>query len=307
MTGTNEERNSAEQIPEQMRQARAAFLDHLRAERGLAKNTLLAYGRDIGEFLRHLVRQGTASLGEIAVEGVLSFLASQRAEQKAENSRARYLAAVKTFLKYLYREDLLGRDVWTILDSPRKTQRLPDVLTVEEVDTLLAAASEGRQGVRNRAILEMFYATGARVSEVCVMRVGDVNLEYGYVRCRGKGSRERIVPVGSKAVEALKDYLAARTAGDRSAPLFLSSRRGAMGREAVWRVVKRCALRARIQKNIYPHILRHSFATHMLQRGAGLRHVQEMLGHVDVATTQIYTHVDTRRLKEIHERFHPKG
>ena len=139
------------------------------------------------------------------------------------------------------------------------------------------------------------------------MRLGDVNQEYGYARCRGKGSRERIVPVGSKAVEALKGYLDERAPGDRAAPLFLSSRRGAMGREAVWRVVKRCALRAGIQKNIYPHILRHSFATHMLQRGAGLRYVQEMLGHVDVATTQIYTHVDTRRLKEIHARFHPKG
>ena len=307
MTGTHEERNSAGQMPEHMRQASAAFLDHLRAERGLAKNTLLAYGRDIREFLQHLVRQGTASLGEITVEGVLSFLASQRAEQKAESSRARYLAAVKTFMKYLYREDMLRRDVWTILDSPRKTQRLPDVLTVEEVDALLAAASEGRQGMRNRAVLEMFYATGARVSEVCAMRLGDVNQEYGYVRCRGKGSRERIVPVGSKAVEALRGYLDQRAPADRAAPLFLSSRRGAMGREAVWRVVKRCALRAGIRKNIYPHILRHSFATHMLQRGAGLRYVQEMLGHVDVATTQIYTHVDTRRLKEIHERFHPKG
>jgi integrase/recombinase XerD len=185
---------------------------------------------------------------------------------------------------------------------------LPDVLTVEEVDRLLVAAGEGRLlGVRNRALLEMFYATGARVSEVCGMRLGDVNLEYGYVRCRGKGSRERIVPVGSKAVQAVKDYLAQRDANERSAPLFVSSRRGPLGREAVWRVVKQCALRAGIQKNIYPHILRHSFATHMLQRGAGLRYVQEMLGHVDVATTQIYTHVDTKRLKEIHERFHPKG
>ena len=319
--------SSATALPEEMRRACVSFFDHLRAERGLAKNTLLAYERDIYSFLCHVAAHGITSLANITVEAVIGFLAAQRAEQKAETSRARYLAAVKTFLKYLFREDLLKRDVWSILDSPRRTQRLPDVLTVEEVDAFLAVGGGGRYGVRNRAMLEVFYATGARVSEVCALRVGDINLEYGYAKCRGKGSRERIVPVGSRAVEALQEYLdevrrgtkgkkaAARAEQasapairlDRAAPLFLSQRGGALGREAVWLIVKQCALRAGIAKNIYPHILRHSFATHMLQRGAGLRHVQEMLGHVDVATTQIYTHVDTKRLKEIHERFHPKG
>jgi integrase/recombinase XerD len=295
-----------------MAKAIAMFLDHLRAERGLAHNTILAYERDLKKLVGYLAAQGMSSFANVTPETIISFLAAQRIEKKAETSRARYLAAIKTFLKFLYREDMLKRDVWSILDSPRRTQRLPDVLTVEEVDKLLQAAGHGRQGVRNRAILETFYATGARVSEVCGMRLGDVNLDYAYLRCRGKGSRERIVPLGSKAVEALREYLRQKAEGsgqkaERGGPLFLSARGGHLTRTSVLRIVKRCALRAGISKNVYPHILRHSFATHMLAGGAGLRFVQEMLGHVDIATTQIYTHVDKSRLKQIHEKFHPRA
>jgi integrase/recombinase XerD len=303
-----------------MRQVVGQFLDHLRAERGLAQNTILAYQRDLKKLLHHLVAGGLTSLSAITAESVVGFLAAQRAERMADTTRARYLAATKTFLKYLYREDILTHDAWSILDSPRRTRRLPDVLTVEEVDKLLEGAA-GRCKVRNRAILEMFYATGARVSEVGGMLVGDVNLDYGYVRCRGKGARERLVPLGSKAIQAVKDYLAdlqrrrpprgrapaGEARPDRSAPLFRSVRGGAMGRCAIWTIVKAAARAAGIGKNIYPHLLRHSFATHMLQRGAGLRDVQEMLGHVDIATTQIYTHVDKTRLKQIHQRFHPRA
>lgn len=310
------------------------FLDHLRAERGLAQNTVAAYEHDLRNLARFLTRYGAISFGQVTAAMVIGFLAAERLKKKTDSSRARALAAIRTFLKFLFREGVIQRDVWSILDSPRRAQYLPQTLTIEEVDRLLEVSGHGRHGLRNRAIMELFYATGARVSEVCALRVGDVNLEFGYARCRGKGSRERIVPLGTKAVKAIKEYLTtgreetttarrkrflAASAGkcetdielpvrpDRAAPLFLSRRGKALHRSTLWKIVKQCALRAGIHKNIYPHILRHSFATHMLQRGAGLRNVQEMLGHADVSTTQIYTHVDTERLKEIHRKFHPKA
>jgi integrase/recombinase XerD len=227
------------------------------------------------------------------------------------NSISRELACLKSFFKFLLRENKVKEDVTGVIESPKLWKKLPDTLSVEEVESILKIPDvKDVAGARDRAALELMYATGMRVSELVGLKMGDVNLEDGFAKCFGKGGKERIVPFGKKAKESVARYL------EKSRPrllkkkisnfLFLTRLGKSMSRQTFWKIIKRCAREARIKKKITPHSLRHSFATHILERGADLRIVQEMLGHSDISTTQIYTHVNKDRLKSIHKKFHPR-
>ncbi len=289
-----------------------AFLDYLTIECGLSVNTLQAYQRDLGRLAAFLgIADGT---GWEAVTGddVLAFLVAEKRRGCAVATVSRALVAARMFFRYLSTERLVPKDVTEHLQSPRLWQTLPEVLDRRAVDRLLSAPDADRDRLprRDRAVLEVLYATGARASETADLTLESVHREGGYVHCVGKGRKERIVPVGRRALAALDVYLAEeRPRLDRrgDAHLFLTHSGRRLGRETIWRLVKKYARRAGVSPRVSPHTLRHSFATHLLEGGADLRAVQEMLGHVDIATTQVYTHVDPGRLKAIHKRFHPRA
>jgi len=227
------------------------------------------------------------------------------------NSIARSLAAIKSFYRFLNRERILKDDPSSLVDSPKLWKKIPETLSLNEVDCLLNQPSiRDRQGVRDKAILETLYATGMRVSEAVNLRSDNVNLDIGFLRCVGKGNKERVIPLGKKAISSLRRYLGVSRPGflknKQSAYLFLNRSGGKISRQSLWKIIKKYARQARIKKPIHPHILRHSFATHLLERGADLRSVQEMLGHANISTTQLYTHINKERLKTIHKMFHPR-
>ena len=290
------------------------FMDHLVLERGLSENTRAAYGRDLSEFLEHLSRRGMAGIQEVRRRDIVDFLMESKNKGLATASLARRLVAVKVFFRHLAREGLLATNVADAMEAPRLWKVLPATLSVEEVDRLLSAPDpEGTRGLRDRAILETFYATGLRVSELAGLTLDSLHFEAEYVRCVGKGDKERVVPIGRKAMEAVRAWLergrpeyAARSRGG-AREVFLSRLGRPLGRVALWRHVRAYARRAGIRKEISPHVLRHSFASHLLANGASLRTIQEMLGHADIATTQIYTHVDQGRLQSVHRHFHPRA
>ena len=288
------------------------FLEHLVSECGLSANTVEAYQRDLREFAAllddHEIRT-TEKLSPLVVRAYLVRLSERRL---ALSSIARHLVSVKMFLRHLHNMDLMSEDVAALLETPKKWRTLPHTLRPRQVEEILAAPQPGEPFCsRDRAILELLYATGLRVSELAGLHLADVNLEIGYVRCFGKGGRERVVPIGSFAINALRDYIRVlrmtlvETTGPTTA-LFLSRSGRPLDRTNIWRLVSRYAAAAGIPGPIGPHTLRHCFATHLLEGGADLRIVQELLGHVDVATTQIYLHVDTSRLKAIHQKCHPR-
>jgi integrase/recombinase XerD len=287
------------------------FLNYLAVECGLSGNTLSAYGRDISQFLAFLSRIGKDA-ASARVDDVGAFLASLGKSGMSGASAARKLVAVRMFYRFAVAEGGIPKDPTQGVDSPKLWHRLPSVLSVREVDALLAASgSRAPLEKRNRAVIELLYATGARVSELVRLKPRDVDWSIRFVRCFGKGNKERIVPVGMSALEALRDYLENGrpkfAKPDSPENIFLSKSGRALGREAVWEVVKILAKKAGITKEISPHTMRHSFATHLIEHGADLRSVQEMLGHADIATTQIYTHLDRSRLKEVHKKFHPRA
>ncbi len=289
------------------------FINYISVERGLAKNTLMAYRRDLTAYCAYLQEtEGVTSPEALKHQHISRYMMVQKKKKMEVNSICRSLAAIRMFHRFLVREDLAQEDPTGLVDTPRQWKRIPNVLTHAEVAAMLGAAS-GRdtQGLRDRAMLELFYASGLRVSELVALRMEDLNLESGLVRCIGKGSKERLIPVGGKALEALAKYFdKARPKLQRGRPgdaLFLSRLGQSMSRQSAWKIIKDCASRAGIKKNIKPHTLRHTFATHLLEHGADLRSVQEMLGHTDIATTQIYTHVDRERLRAVHQQCHPRG
>jgi len=290
-----------------------AFLDYLTVERGLAENTRVAYRTDLAQFVSFLRRRGVNRLSEIQRQHILDFLFDQRQNRGLEpRSLSRQLSALRMFFRFLTREKLVPVDVTQTLQSPKLWRTLPRTLTYEEVDRLLAAPRcRTKLGLRDRAMLEFMYATGLRVSELAGLQLSDVNFEAGFLRTVGKGNKERIVPIGRPAIEWTRRYLEQarpRLAGQGTAPqLFLSVRGTALSRKTIWHHIKKYARAAGITKNITPHTLRHSFGTHLLENGGDLRVIQEMLGHADISTTQIYTHVDQSRLKDTHYRFHPRS
>lgn len=290
-----------------------AFCAYLVQERGLSENTVQAYRRDLEHFRRWVTERGLADWNPLPLSRWSEYLRYLRDARLASPSIARNLVAVKMFFRFLHLEGKVAQRTVELLSSPRLWQRIPFVLSPEAVEKLLAAPQPSdRMFFRDRAILEMLYATGARASEVARLRLEDVYLEHAFCRCLGKGNKQRIVPLGRAALAALQAYLEQqRPALCRTRPdspwLFLSRSGKPLSREMIWIVVKKYARRAAITGKISPHTLRHSFATHLLEGGADLRSVQEMLGHANLRTTQIYTHVDRQRLRAIHQKFHPRS
>jgi integrase/recombinase XerD len=289
------------------------FQDYLTVECGLAANTRESYGRDLRHFFAFLDTVGSPAVAEVRPEHVSGFLRHERRRGLEAASLARALVSVKMFFRWLMLLGRLADNAASLFTKPQIWAALPEVLRPDQVDTLLSAPDDHTVlGRRDRAMLEMLYAVGARATELCDLRLNDLNREFGYVRLFGKGDKERVVPVGRRALAAVDKWLAdreafvAKTGGPRT--LFLSRSGKPMERTALWRLVKKYAVEAGLPAaHVYPHVLRHSFATHLLSGGADVRSVQEMLGHADVATTQIYTHVDDSRLRDIHRRFHPRA
>ncbi len=288
------------------------FLDYLLVECGVSENTRRAYGSDLAKFADYLARKAQPDARRVTTTLALGFLMELKDRGYAVGSIARMLVAVRMFYRYLALEGIVQRNVIAALDSPRLWRRIPAVLSPAEVDKLLAEPDTTKPlGLRDRAILEVLYATGVRASEVASLDVDSIHYDYGYLRCVGKGSKERVVPVGRAAVELARRYAnevrPRLLKGRSSAALFLSTRGTRISRITIWRLVTRYAALAGIRKKASPHTLRHSFATHLLAGGADLRSVQEMLGHASIMTTQVYTHVDRERLKDVHRRYHPRG
>lgn len=300
-----------------------AFLDHLAVERGLADNTRRAYREDLTEFTHFLRKHGVSQINGVQRQHITDFLLEQRKPGAtargnpreaglATRSVARRLAAIRMFFRFLAREKLVAADVSQTIAAPKLWRTLPHALSYDEVERLLTAPNpRTKLGLRDRAMLEFMYATGLRVSEVAGIRLGDIDFAAGFLRIVGKGNKERIVPVGSKAIEWLNRYRdevrPALARGNMVAQVFISTRGAAISPKTIWYLIKRHARRAGIAKPISPHTLRHSFATHLLDNGGDLRVIQEMLGHSDISTTQIYTSLDQGRLKETHHRFHPRS
>ena len=288
------------------------FINYLAVERGLAQNTLLAYQRDLAGYVQYLSTQGIASVHQVTRDCVTAYMYHQKQKQLSTTTINRSLAAIKMFHRFLLRERITKEDPTNLVETPKLWKRVPEVLSAAEIEAMIKA-SQGRgwQEIRDNAILELFYASGMRVSELVGVTIDNINLDMGYVRCIGKGSKERIIPIGKRALTAIQRYCdTARkklVKSNHTSVLFLSRLGKKLSRQTVWKIIKYYAKKARIKKSIKPHTLRHTFATHLLEHGADLRSVQEMLGHSDISTTQVYTHVDKERLKTIHKQFHPRG
>ena len=288
------------------------FLDYLTVEAGLSSNTILAYGRDLLKFAEYCHSQNVNTLRDILPTTAYSFQHYLSDCGLAENSISRNLVAVKMLLRFGLLTGQITEDISDRLESPKLWKKLPAIASKDQVFRLLAApVPEDAYYLRDKALLQVLYATGARASEVIGLKTKDANLNIGYVRCFGKGRKERIVPLGKMAAETITAYLhelrpqlEKSHSGDM---LFLSRTGRGLDRIELWRIVKKYALRAGMPKNLTVHTLRHCFATHLLSGGADLRTLQEMLGHADIKTTQIYTHVDNDRLRSIHKQYHPRG
>ncbi len=288
------------------------FLNYLVVERGLSANTLDAYGRDLARYLDFLQKSGVDDVDRITPPLILRFLAELKQNSLSARSRARVLVSLRMFHRFLHAEGVAAGNPADRVEAPRSIKSLPHTLSPAEVERLLAAPKgEDNLDYRDRAMLELLYATGLRVSELIAIKLSDLQLDVGYLVAFGKRSKQRIVPIGEVAIEALQDYLRlARPflCRDRGCPVVFLNRSGeGLTRQGFWKIIKRRSTQAGIAKNITPHTLRHSFATHLLDNGADLRSVQTMLGHADISTTQIYTHVTRERLKKIHGIHHPRN
>jgi integrase/recombinase XerD len=294
-----------------MRELLDEFINYLSVERGLSKNTIASYRTDLVSFLDHLNSKGIESIEKIKRDNITSYLLHLKDKGLSGNSVSRALVSIKMFYKFLAQERFIKDNVAGVLESPKLIRPLPNVLGMAEVEKLMTAPDiRDWMGIRDKAALELLYATGMRVSEIVDLPTSTVNLDVGFIKCRGKGDKERVVPIGSQAKVSISRYVEKvrpkLLKGGNDNHLFLSRLGKKVSRQSFWKMIKKYAKRAKIKKEITPHTLRHSFATHLLERGADLRVVQEMLGHSDIATTQIYTHVNKERLKSIHRQFHPR-
>ena len=285
------------------------YLEAAVFESGLSEKTLSAYAADIGRYVTYLEEKGIDAADGVRREDVLGHLIALRETGMSARSAARHLSAIRRFHRFLHEERLAGSNPASGFDSPRLTRSLPHNLSQPEVEALVENPDAGTAvGVRDAAILELFYSSGLRISELANLPLRDISLEESSLRVRGKGSKVRVVPLGAEAISRIQAWLDARGKGKiRDNTLFLSTRGRRMCRTSVWQVVKRHSRAANIGQNVTPHMLRHSFATHLLDNGADLRAVQEMLGHADISTTQIYTHVSVERLSKAHKKFHPRA
>lgn len=288
------------------------YRTYLVVEKGVSPNTLDAYMRDLSNFLAPLSAKGIHSIEQVDTTTILNHMIALREQGLGARSRARHLVSIRSFFKFLLQEKEIDHDPSKLVDLPKIGLKLPDVLSVDEITALLNAPDTNKPtGMRNSAMLELLYAAGLRVSELISVKLQDVNLEAGFVRVFGKGSKERVVPIGMFAKEKIDLYLkmGRATLLKKEASLFLFVARAGnpMTRQGFWKLLKKYANQVGIQKKVTPHSIRHSFASHLLEGGADLRAVQVMLGHVDISTTQIYTHVARDHLKEMHDKFHPRG
>jgi integrase/recombinase XerD len=288
------------------------FMDYLSIERGLAENTILAYRGDLLKYAQFMTVTLERPLTNIQRDDITRFMLDEKDKGLSPNSISRSLASIKMFHRFLVRERICKKDPAALVETPKLWKKLPDVLSVEEIERMIEA-SKGKdwQSIRDHAVLELFYASGVRVSELTDLKLENINLEIGYIRCVGKGRKERLIPIGKRAKVALQKYchkVRRDLLKDRAIQTVFLSRLGKqISRQSIWKLIKQYAQKAGIKKSIKPHTLRHSFATHLLEHGADLRAVQEMLGHSDISTTQIYTHVDKERLRTVHKQYHPRG
>lgn len=287
------------------------FLEYLTVEKGLSRNTIDSYRRDLGRYLSFLEKQ-RLDLQKVSRKELTTYIGELRGDGLVSSSIARNLSTIRRFHKFLISEGLSEIDPCENLETPKGVIRLPKTLTSEEVEALLNKPdSKKTLGLRDRTMIELLYATGMRVSELVSIKLKDLNLEVGYIITFGKGSKERVVPIHERAITLIKDYLKDSRSRllkkGNSTYLFLGQGGSPMTRERFWQIIKGYALQAGIKSKVFPHVLRHSFASHLLEHGADLRSVQLMLGHSDISTTQIYTHVTSERLKKIHREFHPRG
>jgi integrase/recombinase XerD len=287
------------------------FLNYLRVEKGLSENTMQAYRRDIDKFAVFAQERKLPATG-ISRGDIVDFLGALYRKGLDSRSVARHLVTIRNFFRFMLMEELIAEDPAANIESPKFRHSLPDFLSVEEVDQLLRqpdATTTG--GLRDKVMIELMYSTGLRVSELCSLRLADVQMDAGCLRCIGKGNKERIVPVGRKALAGVQEYLRKvrpELLSGRASPfLILSNKGGKMARTSFWKTLGEYGRKAGLRKSLSPHMLRHSFATHLLDRGADLRSVQIMLGHSDISTTQIYTHVVEERLKQVYKAHHPRA
>ncbi len=296
-----------------MREHLRSYLHFLTLEKNAAANTIGSYTLDLTRYLEFLENKGLKSIGDVRERDVTAYVTMLGKTGLSPRSVSRSLSAIKMFHKFLAGEQLSPRDPARPVDAPKLSRTLPDVLNPDEVDAILKQPdTQSDLGLRDRAILETMYATGMRVSELVGLKKSSVDEQGGFVRVFGKGSKERVVPIGRSALKWMAEYIGKvrgklSRGGKGLDVLFLNARGKPMSRMAVWNIVKASTARSGVNKDVHPHTLRHSFATHLLEGGADLRAVQEMLGHSDIATTQIYTHIDREYLKEVHKTFHPRG
>ncbi len=289
------------------------FIHYQMVEKGLAQNTLDSYRRDLNSYSEFLKKQfNTVNISDTSRTHIISYLLELKNKGRATSTISRNLASIRSFYQYLMRDRLIEKDPSQNLESPKIDKRLPKVLTVDQVETLLQLPdTTSPSGLRDKAMLELLYATGIRVSELVSLNLEDVNLNMGLVKCFGKGSKERIVPLGSIAIKSINHYIdnGRNRLGKKVAnnSLFLNHHGRRLSRQGFWKIIKKYAKQGNINVEITPHTLRHSFATHLLENGADLRSVQEMLGHSDISTTQIYTHLTKSKLKEIYSKAHPRA
>jgi len=288
------------------------WLRHLVVERNLAENSVSAYGRDVGSYLDFLKISAPAQLEKTGPSGVTAFMKFELDRKISPRSLARKLSAIRMFYRHLVKEKIIGSNPTENLESPSTPKRLPKLLAGPEVEALLSQPdTTRREGARDAAMMELLYSTGMRVSELVNVKLADVDLGAGYLLTMGKGSKERVIPIGERAVERLSDYVKnvrpMFIKKTNPAELFLTRLGKSMTRQMFWRILGKYAYMAGIKRRISPHMLRHSFASHLLRGGADLRSVQMMLGHSDLTTTQIYTHLDRERLREVHGKSHPRG
>ena len=290
-----------------------SFLNYLIVECGLSDNTIKGYKGDLRNFSNYLLDAGIKRFQDLRAKMIVSFIENEKQRGLSENSISRCLVTVKMLYKYMVMEGKISVNPMSAVSTLKLQKHLPEVLHYNAIEEMLQAPDcNNKLGIRDKAMLELMYATGARVSEVASIKVSWINFDYGFIRCQGKGSKQRIVPMGSEAAKAIRRYLQEvrpllLKVEDDEPLLFLSRTGKKLRRENIWSLVKKYAMKAGIRSNISPHTLRHSFATHLLEGGADLRSVQEMLGHSNISTTQIYTHIDRKYLKDTHQKFHPRA
>ncbi|WP_105956087.1 site-specific tyrosine recombinase XerD [Apilactobacillus quenuiae] len=288
------------------------YLHFLLIERGLSGNTIKSYHQDLEEFANYLSNKSINNLNDVNSLIILDYMKSMKEHGKARNSIIRFISTMRKFFKYLLRFHYIKNDPMVKIDTPKQAQHFPSVLTIKEVDKLLSVPNTNdKYGIRDRAIFEVMYATGLRVSEMVHLKMDNLHLEMGIIQTLGKGDKERIIPIGTQAIKWINFYISNSRSkllkNRRSDYLFLNAHGSGLSRQSIWQKIKRYVSLAGIKKDVTPHTLRHSFATHILENGADLRIVQELLGHSDISTTQIYTHISHEHLNKSFNKYHPRA